>query len=219
MQFLLSQQKQPVYNSNLLFPIVDCIQYQTHLHVTIHLIVVFYKKQWATHWLSNNCGKYLKKNPGANRLHRYCKESNNIQTYNVIRARACQAAAAIWDRILPWWWLGQSQIFHNHEQRFATQIPFHQQVSTLIQAFQKIGNPFLLGFPELIKLDNRNWVDESVVIALYALEDRGTCIEQYQDFVKNVLEDCIWPIHNLIKKDSFAFLRGMRYLLWLNILF
>ena len=41
-----------------------------------------------------------------------------------------------------------------------------------------------------------------MVIALYALEDRG--IEQYQDFVKNVLEDCTRPIHDPIKKNSLA---------------
>ena len=52
----------------------------------------------------------------------------------------------------------------------------------------KNREPFLDGFPELIKLDNRNCVNESVVIALYALEDR--VIEQYPDFVRNVLENC-----------------------------
>ena len=40
-------------------------------------------------------------------------------------------------------------------------------MSSLIQAFQKIGNPFLDDFPELIKLDSHNYVDKSVVIALY----------------------------------------------------
>ena len=75
-------------------------------------------------------------------------------------------------------------------------------MSSLIQAFQKIGNPFLDDFPELIKLDSHNYVDKSVVIALYALEERGT--EQYQDFVKNVHEDCTQPIHHPIKKKSHA---------------
>ena len=65
-----------------------------------------------------------------------------------------------------------------------------------------MGNTFLDDFPEPIKLDTRNCVDESVVITLHALEDRG--IEQCQDFIKNVLEDYTQPIHDPIKKNSFA---------------
>ena len=65
-----------------------------------------------------------------------------------------------------------------------------------------MGNPFKDDFPELIQLDSRNCVDESVVSALHTLEDRG--ISQYKDFVKSVLEDCTRSIHNPIKKNSLA---------------
>ena len=92
--------------------------------------------------------------------------------------------------------------FQNHEQGFATQKTFQQQVRSLFQAVQKMGNPFQDDFLELIKLDSRNCVDESVVTALHSLEDKG--IRQYQDFVKNILEDCTRPIHDPIKKNKLA---------------
>ena len=69
---------------------------------------------------------------------------------------------------------------------------------------EKMGNPFLDDFPELVKLDSRNCAEESVVTALYTLEKTG--IDQYRDFVKNVLEDCTRPIQNPIKKNSLALL-------------
>ena len=92
--------------------------------------------------------------------------------------------------------------FLNHQQGFATQKALQKQVKSLFQAFKKMGNPFLDDFPELVKLDSRNCVDESVVCALRVLEDTG--IQQYQDFFKNVLEDCTQPIHDPIKKNSLA---------------
>ena len=92
--------------------------------------------------------------------------------------------------------------FQNHEQGFATQKTFQQQVRSLFQAVKKMGNPFQDDFPELIKLDSRNCVDESVVTALRSLEDKG--IRQYQGFVKNVLEDCTRPIRDPIKKNKLA---------------
>ena len=51
-----------------------------------------------------------------------------------------------------------------------------------------MGNLFLDNFPELVTLDSRNCMDESVVKALYALKDIG--MKQYQEFFKSVLKDC-----------------------------
>ncbi len=71
--------------------------------------------------------------------------------------------------------------FQNHEQGFATQKTFPKQVSCLFKTFQKMGNPFLDDFPELVTLDSRNCVNESLTAALSTLEDTG--IQQYQEFV------------------------------------
>ena len=63
-------------------------------------------------------------------------------------------------------------------------------------------------FPELVMLDNRNCVDESVKLSLYTLEETGK--QQYQDFVANVLENCTTSIHNPIKRNSLALFKGLR---------
>ena len=44
--------------------------------------------------------------------------------------------------------------FQNHEQGLAAQKTFQQQVHSLYKMFKKMGNPFLVGFPELLTLDS-----------------------------------------------------------------
>ena len=97
-----------------------------------------------------------------------------------------------------------SQHFHNHEQGHATQKAFLKQVTILFKTIQRMGNPFLDDFPEIVILDSRNCVDESVSIALYAMEETG---KKYKDFVKRVLEDRTSSIHDPIKKNSLALYR------------
>ena len=74
------------------------------------------------------------------------------------------------------------------------------QVTSLFKTFERMGNPFLDNFPELVTLNSRNCVDESVALALYTLEDTG--IKQYQDYVTKVLEDRTISIHEPIKRNS-----------------
>ena len=95
-----------------------------------------------------------------------------------------------------------SQHFQNHEHGHAAQKAFLKQVTSLFKTIQIMGNPFLDDFPELVTLDSRNCLDESVSIALYVLEETGK--KQYQDFVKTVLEDCTASIHHPIKRNSLA---------------
>ena len=63
-----------------------------------------------------------------------------------------------------------------------------------------IGNPLWHDFPELVTPDSHNCAEESVVAALRVLEDTGK--KQYQDFLKNVLEDRICPINDPIKRNN-----------------
>ena len=65
-----------------------------------------------------------------------------------------------------------------------------------------MGNFFLDDFLELVTLDSRNCVDESVALAMYTLENTG--IKQYQDYVTKVLEDRTVSIHEPIKRNSLA---------------
>ena len=92
--------------------------------------------------------------------------------------------------------------FQNHEQGFAAQKTFQKQVNTLVKTFQRMGNPFLDEFPELVTLDSRNCVDASVALALYSLKNIG--IRQYQDYVVKVLEGHTVSIHEPIKKNFLA---------------
>ena len=81
----------------------------------------------------------------------------------------------------------------NHENGFATQKLFHKQVCSLHSAIMNMGNPFLDDFAELVTLDSCNCMDDLAVHTLCTLEDTGT--KQYQEFVKNVLEECSISIH------------------------
>ena len=67
---------------------------------------------------------------------------------------------------------------------------------------RNMRNPFLADFPDLVSLDSRDCVDESVIISLRCLED--TDKRQYQTFVKDVLEERTRSIHNPIKRNKLA---------------
>jgi len=69
----------------------------------------------------------------------------------------------------------------------------------LFCTIERMGDPFLDDFPELVMLDKRNCV---VALSLYSLEETGK--QQYQDYVVNVLENCTTSIHNPIKRNSLA---------------
>ena len=97
--------------------------------------------------------------------------------------------------------------FQNHEQGFASQKTFQKQVNNLVKTIQKIGNPFLDDFTELVMLDSRNCVDASVALALYSLENIG--IRQY---VANVIEGHTTSIHEPIKKNSLALFKRPHHL-------
>jgi len=69
-----------------------------------------------------------------------------------------------------------------------------------------MGNPFLDDFPDLVTLNSRNYLDESVMDTVHNLEDKGK--KQYQDFVKSVFDDGTRSIHDPIKRNSLAFFRS-----------
>ena len=77
--------------------------------------------------------------------------------------------------------------FLNHEQGLLTQRTFQRQVTSLCSIIRKMGNPFLAEFSDRVPLDNQDCADESVIAALYTLEDTGK--GQYSNFVKQVLEE------------------------------
>ena len=63
-----------------------------------------------------------------------------------------------------------------------------------------MGNPFLDEFDELISLDSRNCMDDSVATPLRTLEETGT--NQYREYIKNVIEIQFIP---QLKKSACSF--------------
>ena len=92
--------------------------------------------------------------------------------------------------------------FRNHKQGLAAQKTFQKQVHSLYEMFKKMGNPFLDNFPELVTLDSRTCMNDSVAASLQTLEETGT--KQYQEFVRKVLLDRTDLIQSPVKKNSLA---------------
>lgn len=88
----------------------------------------------------------------------------------------------------------------HHEESFSTQKTFKEQANTLVHTICEMGNPFLDVTSELLALDTRNVIDESVVVR--TVETLGT--EQYQAHHKSVIKDCTSSIHEPIKKNSLS---------------
>jgi len=78
-----------------------------------------------------------------------------------------------------------SKKFSKSRTRFVYSDQFQNQVNSLIETIKKMGNPFSDDFPELVKLDSRNCVDESVAHDLFVLEETG--IKQYEAYVRKSL--------------------------------
>ena len=87
--------------------------------------------------------------------------------------------------------------FH-HEEGFSTQRNFKEQTVNLVQVFCELGNPFLDDSDELLALDTRNVLDESVV---NTVQSKGK--DQYATYCKEVIFDRTRSIHEPIKKNVF----------------
>ncbi|KAG1662386.1 hypothetical protein GQR58_020959 [Nymphon striatum] len=66
---------------------------------------------------------------------------------------------------------------HHHEEGLSTQKTFVEQALNLVQVIEDMGNPFLDNTSELLALDTRNVLDESVAITVQTIEALGT--DQY----------------------------------------
>ena len=95
-----------------------------------------------------------------------------------------------------------SEDYSHHEEGHSTQKTFKQQVLALIQTIEDMGNPFLNDTPELLTLDMRNVIDESVVHSIRTIEALGK--EQFNNFQKSVILDRTKSIHEPIKKNALA---------------
>jgi len=95
--------------------------------------------------------------------------------------------------------------FQNHEAGRSTQKTFQRQVNNLTDVVRRMGNPFLDDFQELVRLDSRDCLDASVANAIRTLDNLGK--QQYQNFLKDVIEERKKSIHDPIKRNNLALFR------------
>ena len=88
----------------------------------------------------------------------------------------------------------------HHEEGFWMQKAFKEQAQNLVEVINEMGNPFLHESKELLVLDTRDVVDESVVTTIRCVEKLST--EQYEAYNKSVIRDQNTSIHEAIKKNS-----------------
>jgi len=96
------------------------------------------------------------------------------------------------------------QNFQNHEQGVSTQTMFHRQVGSLCNTIRNMRNPFLADFLDLVSVDSRDSVDESVSWTALSRRHRQ---EPVPTFVKDVLEERTRSIHDPIKRNNRALFR------------
>ena len=88
----------------------------------------------------------------------------------------------------------------HHEQTRSSQALFVQQVQSLVEVVEEMGNPFLEGTQDLLRLDTRDVMDPAVVSSVCSAEKKG--VEQYQIFVAERLQDQSTLISEPIKKNK-----------------
>ena len=88
---------------------------------------------------------------------------------------------------------------HEHTQSF--QKNFHENAKNLYSQILEFGNPFGIQDENLLTLTTQDACHSSVITALRNLERKGQ--EQYNSFVRDVLESGKKSIHDVISKNSF----------------
>ena len=75
---------------------------------------------------------------------------------------------------------------------------FKEQAQSLVEVINQMGNPFLHDSAELLRLDTRDVLDESVVRTVRCVEKLD--MEQYRAYNECVIKDRSTSIHEVIKK-------------------
>jgi hypothetical protein len=89
---------------------------------------------------------------------------------------------------------------HHHEQQPGVQFAFVKDVKALTAVIQEMGNPFLEESNDLLVLDTKDIMDESVTKTVRKVEAVGQ--EQYVTFVDERLSKCVKPITETLPKNK-----------------
>ena len=93
----------------------------------------------------------------------------------------------------------------HHEQGMSTQKIFKEQALALVHTISGMSNPFVDDTSDLIMLDTRNVIDESVVNTVRTVESVGR--DQYNKYHDTVIKDRTNSIHEPIKRNSMSLFR------------
>lgn len=89
----------------------------------------------------------------------------------------------------------------HHEQTPSVQKTFAKNVNSLVTTIQDMGNPFLEDSGDLLVLDTKTVMNESVVHTVKTIEETG--LQQYNTYVKERFEDNpARPVSDTIKKNN-----------------
>ena len=95
-----------------------------------------------------------------------------------------------------------SEKYSHHEEGLSAQRTFKRQVLALVETFEDMGNPFLDDTPELLSLDKRHVIDESVAHSIRSIEALGK--EKFREYEKAVILDRTKSIYDPIARNSLA---------------
>ena len=90
----------------------------------------------------------------------------------------------------------------HHRQTAADQNRFHKDVKSLLAVFKDHGNPFKETCPELIEIHTRKCAPQLAVENLRSMAQVGK--NQYQQYVKNTLQERTISINKTIHKNSLT---------------
>ena len=89
---------------------------------------------------------------------------------------------------------------HHHEQTRSYQAKFAEQVRRMVEVIEEMGNPFIEGSKDLLKLDTRDIVDPALVTSVCQAGEIGQ--QQYDTFVTERLHQQAKPLSEPIKKNK-----------------
>ena len=95
-----------------------------------------------------------------------------------------------------------SDKYSHHEEGLSVQRTFKQQVLALVETIEDMGNPFLDCTVELLSLDKRHVIDESVAGTIRSIEAVGE--EKFREYQKSVILDRTKSIYHPIERNSLA---------------
>ena len=88
----------------------------------------------------------------------------------------------------------------HHEQTKAFQVKFVDQVKAMVNVIEEMGNPFVEESNDVLRLQTRDIMDQSVVEFIGHAEQLAQ--EQYKSFVTDRLLNCKKPIKDPIQRNK-----------------